>query len=88
MSTNQNRIHDQIVDLITKAHTSSDTMEAKIQCLQEATELLLYHTAGNERLDEFLETFLSMHIVVSALTSSRLSVSRALGTRVVAWKYW
>ena len=62
MSTNQNRIHDQIVDLITKAHTSSDTMEAKIQCLQEATELLLYHTAGNERLDEFLETFLSMHI--------------------------
>lgn len=56
------RVHDQIVDLITKAHAESESIELKIHALLQATELILYHTGGNERIDEFLETFLSMHV--------------------------
>ena len=56
------RTHDQIVELITRAHSGSDAIESRIQFLQQATELLLYHSGGNERVDEFLETFLSMHV--------------------------
>ena len=58
----QSRIHEQIVDLITKAHADSDTIELKIQSLQQALELMLFQTSWNERIDEFLETFLSMHV--------------------------
>jgi hypothetical protein len=39
-----------------------DSTESRIKSLQQAMELLLYHTQGNERVDEFLETFLSMHV--------------------------
>jgi hypothetical protein len=56
------RIQEQIVDLLTKAHSSQDVVAQRVHYLQQAMELLLYHTTGNERIDEFLETFLSMHV--------------------------
>ena len=56
------RTHEQIVDLITKAHSGADSIESRVHFLQQATELLLYHSGNNERVDEFLETFLSMHV--------------------------
>ena len=66
MSAAPTRLHDQIVDLLTKAHTEQDSMETRVQCLQQAMEFLLYHNSSNERIDEFLETFLSMHLDKSA----------------------
>ena len=56
------RIHDQIVELISKSHSTTETIEARIYSLQQATELLLFHSASNDRVDEFLETLLSLHV--------------------------
>lgn len=62
MSRTGPRVHDQIVDLLTKAHTEQDSLESRIKYLQQAMEHLLYHNATDEGVDEFLETFLSMHV--------------------------
>ena len=62
MFNSSSRVHEQIVDLLTKAHTSQEVIPQRVHFLQQAMELLLYHTSGNERIDEFLETFLSMHV--------------------------
>ena len=62
MFNSSSRVHEQIVDLLTKAHTSHDNVAQRVHLLQQAMEVLLYHTTGNDRIDEFLETFLSMHV--------------------------
>ena len=56
------RIHDQIVGLITRSHSAAESIEARIQALQQAAELMLFQSTGNERVHEFLETFLSLHV--------------------------
>ena len=58
----QSRIHDQIVDLISKSHSTVESIQNRIQSLQQATELMLYHSMSNDQVDEFLETFLSLQV--------------------------
>jgi hypothetical protein len=58
----QARLHDQIIELLSRSHSTQESIESRITALQQASELLLYHSASNERVDEFLETILSLHV--------------------------
>ncbi|EER10485.1 hypothetical protein Pmar_PMAR005820 [Perkinsus marinus ATCC 50983] len=62
MAAGSSRSQERLVALLSQAHRASN-VEVRIELLQQAAELLLYHSAPNDqRIDEFLDTFLAFHL--------------------------
>ncbi|KAF4668877.1 hypothetical protein FOL47_002834 [Perkinsus chesapeaki] len=62
MGGGASRSQERLVALLSQAHRA-DNVEVRIELLQQAAELLLYHSAPNDqRIDEFLDTFLAFHL--------------------------
>ncbi|KAF4736076.1 hypothetical protein FOZ62_029134, partial [Perkinsus olseni] len=62
MGVGPSRSQERLVALLSQAHRA-DNVEVRIELLQQAAELLLYHSSPNDqRIDEFLDTFLAFHL--------------------------
>ncbi|KAF4670303.1 hypothetical protein FOL46_000924 [Perkinsus olseni] len=62
MGGGPSRSQERLVALLSQAHRA-DNVEVRIELLQQAAELLLYHSSPNDqRIDEFLDTFLAFHL--------------------------
>lgn len=55
-------LHATIVHLLTTAHDHALSIAQRVEALSAASELLLYREDATELVDEFCETFLSLHI--------------------------
>ena len=55
-------VHVRIVEFLSEGYNQGKDIAERIAFLKQALELLLYHTNGNDLVDEFFEQMISLHV--------------------------